>query len=73
MPYAVEVGAQRPADVLHDLDLGAAGVGEADGLRSPLASDVDPFAEDAGAGEERAVHPPARGVYAVGELAQGFV
>jgi hypothetical protein len=34
---------ERAADVLHDLDLRAAGVGEADGLLTPLAADVDPF------------------------------
>lgn len=36
-----QVQAERPADVLHDLDLGAMGVGEADGLHSALDGDVD--------------------------------
>ncbi len=37
---AVLVEPECAADVLHDLDLGAAGVGEADGLHSAVAGDV---------------------------------
>ncbi len=69
---AVSVQAERAADVLDDLDLGAAGVGEAHGLDPALAGDVDAFSKDAAAGEEGAMHPPARGVDAVGELPERF-
>ena len=65
---AVGVRAQGSADVLHDLDLGAAGVGEADRFHSALADDVDAFAEHSDGGEEGPVYAAARGVDAVGEL-----
>ncbi|MFF1508469.1 hypothetical protein [Streptomyces sp. NPDC058326] len=63
------MGPQRAADVLDDLDLGAAGVGEADGFDSAFAGDVDTFAQDAHGGEEGAVDPAAVGVDAACELA----
>lgn len=66
---AVLVEPERPADVLHDLHLGAAGVREADRVDSPLAGDVHAFPEHANAGEEGAVHPAPGRVDAVGELA----
>lgn len=65
---AVLVEAERAADVLDDLDLGAAGVGEADGLDSAFAGDVDAFSEDAAAGEEGAVDPAPGRVDAACEL-----
>lgn len=40
----VGVRAQGTADVLHDLDLEAAGVGERHRLNAPLADDVNAFA-----------------------------
>lgn len=55
---------------LHDLDLGAAGVGEADRVEPALAGDVDPLPEDADGGEEGPVHAPGGRVDAVRELAQ---
>lgn len=67
---AVAVEPEGPADVLDDLDLGAAGVGEADRLHAAFAGDVDAFAEYADGGEERAVYAPVVRVDAVGELAQ---
>ncbi|QKW48174.1 hypothetical protein HUT08_36155 [Streptomyces buecherae] len=69
---AVAVGPECAADVLDDLDLGAAGVGEADGLDSPFAGDVDAFPEDVHRGEEGPVHAPVSGVDSVGELVQDF-
>jgi len=50
----------------------AAGVGEADGLHSALAGDVDALPEDPPGGEEGPVCAPARGVDAVGELSKHF-
>lgn len=53
------VQAERPADVLHDLGPGAAGVGEADGLHSTLTGDVDAFPENPHGGEEGPAYVPA--------------
>lgn len=69
---AVRVRAQGAADVLDDLDLGAAGVGKADRLHAALADDVDALAQDPHRGEEGAVDPLAVGVDAVGELVDGL-
>lgn len=69
---AIPVRAQRPSDVLHDLDLGATGVREADRIDPALAGDVYPLPENAYGGEERPVYAPVVGVDAVGELAEGF-
>lgn len=65
---AVGVWAQGPADVLHDLHLGAAGVGEVDRLNAPLADDVDAFAQHPDGGKEGPVYAAARGIDAIGEL-----
>lgn len=67
---AVAVGPQRATDVLHDLDLRAAGIGEADRFHAPLTGDIHAFAEDAAAREERPVHTLAPTVDAVRELPQ---
>ncbi|MFI6007130.1 hypothetical protein ACIA98_43675 [Streptomyces sp. NPDC051366] len=64
----LSTGQPSSRGVLDDFDLGAAGVGEADGLGPAFAGDVDSFSEDAYGGEERAMHAAAVGIGAVREL-----
>ncbi|MFD9819526.1 hypothetical protein ACFWW0_11315 [Streptomyces violascens] len=58
------------ADVLHDLDLRAAGVGKADRRDADLARDVDAFTQHAYGGEDGPVDLVPLGGEAVRELVQ---